>query len=109
MASKPTPAAMKAQANMFALLTTNFDSEAGTFTPGWSDAKVATDTGLAVEHVTEFSRAAFGELKEPSEVRALRDDINALDALAKEQAGSIQQEVASLRSRLAELSRRWAA
>jgi hypothetical protein len=109
MASKPTPAAMKAQANMFALLTTHFDGDAGAYAPGWSDAKVASDTSLAVEHVTEFRRVAFGELKEPSEIRALRDDIKALDQLAKEQATGITSEIASLRSRLAEISKRWAA
>jgi hypothetical protein len=109
MASKPSPAAMKAQAAMFTLLQEHFDVDGGTYATGWTDQKIAIDTGLAVEHVTEYRRTCFGEIKEPSEIRQLRADINALEQLQKEAAAGFAQEITSLRSKLANVSARWAA
>lgn len=109
MASKPSPSAMKAQGKMFELLSTHFDEDAGAYADGWSDAKVVEETGIGLEMVVEFRRACFGELKEPSEVRSLRDDINALEKIASENNASISSEIAGLRGRLAKISARWAA
>ena len=106
---KPTPAAMKAQATMFRLLSEHFDTEAGAFEPGWSDAGIATATGMSKDVVAEFRRAGFGEIKEPSDVAALRSDINALESLQREHAGSVNSEIAALRTRLATLSARFSA
>lgn len=109
MTAKPSAAAMKAQAQMFHLLSAHFDPEQGAFAVGWADQRVAAETGLAADVVTEFRRAGFGELKEPPEVRALRDDIQSLASLQAEQQASVTQEIASLRARVSELSKRWAA
>ena len=109
MASKPSPAAMKAQVSMLVLLQSHFDADAGAYAADWSDARIATETGLAEDVVTEYRRAGFGEIKEPAEVRALRADINALAALQAEQHASVGEEIAGLRSRLADVSKRWAA
>lgn len=109
MATRASPAAMKAQVTMFSLLTTHFDTELGQYASDWNDARIAKETGIAPELVIEFRRAGFGEIKEPSEIRALRDDINALASLAAEQHATMQQELASLRARLGVLSARWAA
>lgn len=109
MASKPSPAAMKAQVQMITLLQEHFDPQAGSFADGWSDKRIAAETSLSADHVADFRRGAFGEIKEPREVRALRDDIATLDTLEKERRAVFDQELAKMRSRLAEISARWAA
>ena len=105
----PSASAMKAQATMFRLLSDHFDTDAGQFDVEWSDERIAKETGLAKAIVTEFRRAGFGEIKEPSEVASLRADINALEALAKENATGVSAEIAALRARLAKISAQFGA
>ncbi|MFZ2996250.1 hypothetical protein [Sphingobium sp.] len=109
MSAKPSPTAMRAQAQMFTMLQTHFDTDKGAFAKEWSDDRVATETGLAKALVVEFRQTCFGELKEPDEVRALRSDISALETLARETNASFAAEIASLRTRLAAISSRWGA
>lgn len=106
--TKPSQAAMKAQADMFRLLSEHFDTERGAFESGWSDTKIAAETGLSKDAVSEFRRAGFGEIKEPPQVAALRSDINALEALQREHQGVVTSEIASLRTRLGTLSAKFA-
>jgi hypothetical protein len=108
-AAKPSTAAMKAQVQMFTLLSAWFDADKGAYATGWNDQRVAKETGLALDLVVEYRRTGFGELKEPSEVAALRNDINALEALQRESAASFAQGVAELRAKLARVSERFAA
>lgn len=107
MSAKPSPNAMRAQAQMFTLLQTHFDVTKGAFAKEWSDERVATETGIAVALVIEFRQTCFGELKEPDEVRVLRGDISALETLVRETVASVTGEIASMRTRLAAISKRW--
>ncbi|WCT73946.1 hypothetical protein PQ455_01555 [Sphingomonas naphthae] len=104
MASKPSPAAMKAQVQMIGLLSEHFDTDAGAYAVGWSDKKIADETGVSPATVAEFRLAGFGEIKEPAAICALRADINALDQLSREHQAIVQSEIASLRSKLAQVS-----
>lgn len=101
MASKPSPAAMKAQAQMFQLLSQHFDTVDGRYVAGWSDGKVAKDTGLSPDVVTEYRRTCFGEIKEPTEIALLRADITTLEKLAIDNHASITADIAKLRGQLA--------
>jgi hypothetical protein len=107
--TKPSPAAIQAQVVMFTLLQTHFDADNGVYAAGWTDDKIAKQANLAVDTVAEFRRAGFGELKEPAELRQFREDVNALDQLCKETFATLQSDMASLRARGAELSRKYAA
>lgn len=109
MTAKPSRAAMVAQAKTIQLLGEHFDTERGQFADGWSDVRIAKETGAAPELVTEYRIAAFGEIKEPSELAALRADIASIEALQREQSASIAAEIAALRSRLGAVSARFAA
>jgi hypothetical protein len=100
LTAKPTQAAMKAQTVMFRLLSDHFDTEEGRFEPGWDDARIAKETDLSRDVVSEYRRAGFGEIKESPEIAGLRADITSLDNLAREQHGAVTAEIASLRSRL---------
>jgi hypothetical protein len=104
MAPKPTHAAMKAQAQMFHALSEHFDPETGQYAAGWSDQKVATDTGLAPDVVAEFRKAGFGELKELPALATLRADIFSLEQLQREHHDTVTKEIAALRGRLSRVS-----
>lgn len=96
MASNASPAAMKAQAEMFQMLTAHFISETGQYAKGWSDKVIAEKTGLAVEHVAAFRTAGFGELKDAPEIVALRAEISALENLVTEQVAHLRGELARI-------------
>lgn len=96
MASNPSPSAIKAQAKMFNLLSLHFNPEEGHFAKGWSDKKVADETGVAADLVSSFRTEAFGALKEPAEIAALRSDISALEGLVSEQLASLRTELAKV-------------
>lgn len=96
MASNPSPAAVKAQAKMFSLLSQHFTPDDGRYAKGWSDKKIADETGVSVEMVAAVRSEAFGELKEPSEIQALRQEITALEGLVTEQIASLRTELAKV-------------
>ena len=104
----PSPAAIQAQAKMFNLLNDTFDADKGVFAHDWTDQRIADTTNLAVETVVAFREAAFGPLKEPPEFAQIRADIAALEELWTEQAAAFQREVTGMKSRLADVSKRWA-
>lgn len=108
-APKTSPAAIAAQAKMFGLLQTHFDAERGCYGGGYSDAKIAADTGLSVELVAGVRSQAFGDLKEPAEIAQLASDIEALSSLIDEQVAPLRTELASLRAKLAEVRRKFSA
>lgn len=96
MASNPSPAAVKAQAKMFSLLSQHFTPDDGRYAKGWSDKKIADETGVSVEMVAAVRSEAFGELKEPSEIQALRQEITALEGLVSEQIATLRTELAKV-------------
>ncbi|WOF43791.1 hypothetical protein KNJ79_02165 [Sphingopyxis indica] len=96
MATNASPAAMKAQAQMFTLLSQHFDGEVGQYGKGWSDAKIAAETGLSPDMVAAFRTAGFGELKDAPEIVQLRADITALETLVAEQIASLRADLAKI-------------
>lgn len=90
----------RAQAKMHQLLSTYFDIDEGTFSPGWNDERVAKESGMAVAHVTDVRNIAYGELKEPEEIVALRSDIKTLQELVSETLVTAQKEVNALNARV---------
>lgn len=96
MTASPSPAAMKAQAEMFQLLSLHFDGDAGRYAKGWSDGKIASQTGISIDLVTGFRIAGFGELKEAPEIVAIRAEICALETLVTEQVAHLRGEIAKI-------------
>ncbi|MFL6864070.1 MAG: hypothetical protein ACJ8DZ_13835 [Allosphingosinicella sp.] len=105
----PTPAAIKAQAKMFNLLGAHFNAEAGTYGGGYSDAKIAEEVGFSPDLIAAFRDEAFGPLKEPPEIAALARDIEALTQMLDEAVTPIKSELSQLRTRLAEVRRKFPA
>lgn len=107
MSAKPSPDAMRAQATMFTLLQSHFNTDKGAYAQGWSDEKIAAETGMPKALVIEYRESCFGPIKEPAELSALRADITALETLQRESSGAITVEIANLRTRVAELAAKW--
>lgn len=105
----PTPAALAAQGRMHRLLDDHFDVAKGCFAADWNDARVAKETGIAESMVGEYRKAAFGELRMPTEIEALQRDLAALSSLALESRAEFDQQLAQLRARVAEVARKFAA
>lgn len=96
----------KATAKMHQLLSTYFDGDEGTFSPGWNDERIAKESGMAVSHVADVREIAYGLLKEPEEVTQLRSDIKALHDLISETLVTAQKEVNALNTRVAEITKK---
>ena len=93
----------KATAKLHQLLVLNFDPDDGCYAEGWSDERVSKESGLSLAHVAEVRNIAYGELKEPEEVAALRKDIKALNDLIGETLVAAQKEVNALNKRVSEI------
>lgn len=104
-----SPAAIRQQIAMTRYLDDHFDTKAGTYATGWSDQKIADETGLALSIVAKFREDGFGPLRNveadkiATEVKALRGKLDADIAAAKEM---IDQSAAEARKRLDELEAR---
>lgn len=109
MNGKTSAAAIAAQGKMFVLLQTHFNPDVGTYDAGWGDQKIATECGLSVDLVAGVRAQAFGELKEPPEIARLASDIETLSGLLEEAVAPIRTELASLRARLSEVRKKFAA
>lgn len=107
--AEPTTNALVAQAKLHRLLDEHFDAPGGQFAKDWNDERISKETGLHIDRVVQYRQVAFGELKVPSEVQQLHDDINALAQLKLESDAGFEQELAKLRSRCAELTRQFKA
>lgn len=107
-----TTGSLKAQRRMNELLLQHFDEDAGRYANGYSDQKVASETGLSLNVVTRYRTEAFGELKEPAELQALQHEIDGLQKRLDEEVQTIAslfgEEITKLRARLTELRQKYA-
>lgn len=87
-----------------------FNEEAGNYTSGYSDEKIATEINVPRKWVTEMREAFFGSLKEPPEIAALNARLSTIaDNLAKregdqvtvmERCTALSTEIAALKTSL---------
>lgn len=108
MASEATTvsaAAGLAQAKVFKLLSQHFSEETGRYSNGYSDDKIAKETGCALVFVQQCRAQCFGDLKEDPAIAELRNDIGALEGLIAESTASLQQQLSQLKAKLAQVSK----
>lgn len=112
MAQEPAPpsASDKARAakrETMDLLTLSFklaaDGKTGQYETGYTDARIAKETGLAESNVAKMREEFFAPLGEPDELVAIRADLAQarLDLAATRTAG--EQEIARIERKLASL------
>jgi len=113
---RPTLDAHRAQREMHRLLEAHFLPDEHRFADGWSDERVAAETGLSVQHVVEVRSNAYGAIADP-ELTTLRDDLVAaevkitedrrqLEALLRDQCEAHNKLLADLQRRLTAIETR---
>lgn len=85
VAAPPAPTVISDEARNARRLATmmleeHFDVATGRFRDGWTDEKIAKETGAAVQFVTKRREEDFGPLKMPSEIEQERARLDALEA-----------------------------
>jgi hypothetical protein len=108
---EPTDAAKKAHRLAMMMLEEAYDEARKCYKPGWSDTKIASESGASEKHVADTRATYFGPTGEPVELTALRAAIDEAErvmltrlqicdeALADERKTNAAA-VAQLRSRL---------
>lgn len=74
----PTNAARAARAEAVTAIVTYFNASEGRYEEGWSDDRIAKETGLPVDWVKKRRDEDFGPLKEPGEFVEVRAEAKAL-------------------------------
>lgn len=77
--SGPTPDAKAARREAHDRIAIFYDLASGRYKDGYSDQRIAEETGVAVAWVKSRREEEFGPLKEPEEIRELREELAALD------------------------------
>lgn len=75
-----TPDARKVHRAVMEALMSVYDDDGKRYTAGYTDAKVAEETGAAVEYVRKTREEFFGPVAIPPEFGALRQELDALTA-----------------------------
>jgi hypothetical protein len=83
---------------MHALLREHFNIDAGRYVGDWTDAKVAHECGLLPAVIANERSLGYGDLKEPTEVSAIRAEIAGLH----EMADDIHDAIIAVEKRLAD-------
>lgn len=94
-------AARKAHRFVMMMLEEGYDENRRTYRDGWSDERIASETGASVTHVRDTRESFFGPVADPvpPEFHALRADLDALRA-------DLGQSFADLRKRAEDMATR---
>lgn len=74
----PTPSARAARAEAVTAIVSYFNVAEGRYDDGWSDARIAKETGLPEDWVAKRRNEDFGPIKEPKEFAELRAEAKSL-------------------------------
>lgn len=88
-----TPDARKVHRAVMEALMSVYDDDGKRYTSGYTDAKVAEETGAAVEYVKKTREEFFGPIAVPAEFAALRGELDALTA----SIASARRDMATIR------------
>ena len=78
VSAMPSPRKMR---EIYSLLDSYFDEEAGAYLEDYSDERIAKETGMALQFITKTRVEAFGEITPPSELMALQSEIKSMRSM----------------------------
>lgn len=102
-----TPAAGKAIRHVFQLLEDHFDETGGRYKDGWSDEKIAKETGLSIHAIHEHRVAAFGRIKPPGELGELKRELEEVQRLYLKSDEEFKAAIAQLKSKIKALEAKY--
>ena len=80
----PTPDAKAARREAHDRIAIYFDIASGQYSEGYTDQKIAEETGVSLAWVKQRREDEFGPIKEPTEIAAMRADLAKLISHADE-------------------------
>jgi hypothetical protein len=89
-----TPQTISAMRKVFSLLEDNFNPETGAYLGGWSDQRIAEETGVSLAGVKKYRAEGFGKLKPPSEIMQLKQDLEETQGLFVKSEQEIKEKLA---------------
>lgn len=102
-----TPQTVSAMRKVFAALEDNFDAEKGEYLHGYSDERIAKETGISVDGVKKYRIDGFGKLRPPTELDAVEREINELTALFVKFEGEMKERLKDARARISNMQRKF--
>lgn len=90
----PTPDARAQRREAHGLIELSFDIGKGCYKEGYSDAKIAAETGASLAWVKQRREEEFGPLKQPDEIAQLRADIETIAAQLATARGKLSALIA---------------
>lgn len=90
---------------VFQLLDDIFDPATRLYKSGYTDQRVARESGTTEEVVAHLRREVFGELAEDPRISNMRDDLELLRMEAAETFAKLQKGIGELQSRLEQVAR----
>lgn len=106
-AANPTPATGLALRKVFQLLEDRFDTDAGQYLEGYSDERVAKETGISQDAVKNYRISAFGKLKPPSEFHALTQQLRELETLYLQTDQTMKDGLKDLKAKISNMQRKF--
>ena len=101
--ANPSEGGTLATARVFKALMAHFDDNTGRFSTGWSDKRIAEDTGIALAAVITLRNQCFGELSEDPALTGIRSDVTALEDLIRDAVESFTASITEIRARLSKV------
>ena len=100
-AKEKSPAAKRIHRTVMEALMLVYDEDKKAYNPGYSDNRVATETGAAPAYVSKTREDYFGPISEPAEIVAFRERIDSLEDQFKITSRNYVDAIASARADLA--------
>lgn len=104
--AKPSPAAGRAKRLVYMALEEGYDEMKKAYRPGYSDAQIAKDCGIAEAVVKSIREEAYGPLAVPSDIAEFRDMLKKCRDEIDAGAEAARQAVRGLESRLNAICKR---
>lgn len=102
-----TPQTVSAMRKVFAALEDNFDAVKGEYLHGYSDEKIAKETGISIDGVKKYRIDGFGKLKPPSELDNAKREIDELTELFVKFENEMKEKLKDARARILNMQRKF--
>ena len=107
MSTMLTPQTVSAMRKVFAILEDNFDASSGQYLKGYSDERVAKETGISVDGIKKYRIDGFGKLKPPTELQQLTQDVAELEKLLLTLDNDLRAGLKDAKARILTLQRKF--
>lgn len=102
-----TPTTVSAMRKVFAALEDNFDAEKGEYLHGYSDERIAKETGISVDGVKKYRIDGFGKLRAPTEFDVLKREVEELQEMYLKFENEMKEKLKDARARILTMQRKF--